>query len=298
MSETVWRSRWAKTGGFRTHYTEAGGDGPVLLQLHGGGYGQSGLAANHTIIPMLAPHFRVLAPDSVGGYGQTDLVPTPNGIHARVDQLEDLVDALCLDRFTIMGNSQGAWTAARYAILHPDQIEAIVLVGSGSISMAMGLERIRMQGTELAESHGKRGTPDDMRQRIRAIIHREEMITDEVVDMRLRVALRPGVQEANQAFQEGTERIQTDPLLRITYDLTVTLPWVTKLIPTIFIWGEADHFASPRYGKQLEKLLPHVPFHWISNAGHQAQSDQPELVGNIILKFLQTVHENKGDRTR
>jgi pimeloyl-ACP methyl ester carboxylesterase len=286
MPDNVWRSRWVRTGAFRTHYVEAGGDGPVLLQLHGGGYGQSGLAANHTIMPPLAPHFRLLAPDSVGGYGETDLVPTPRGIHDRVGQVEAFVDALCLEKFAIMGNSQGAWTAARYAILHPERIERIVLVGSGSIAVAMNLERISLEGNRLAESHGLEGSREDMRQRIKAIIHRDEMITDEVVDMRLAVAKRPGVQEANKSFQEATGRLQKDPLLRITYDMTVTLPWITKLIPTIFLWGADDHFASPRYGQQLEKLLPDVRFHWIPNAGHQAQSDQPEIVSRIVSEFL------------
>lgn len=286
MNEKLWRSRWVRTGSFRTHYIEAGGDGPVLLLLHGGGYAQSGLSANHTILEALGRNFRIIAPDSVGGYGETDLAPTPRGLQSRVDQIEDLADILCLDKFSIMGNSQGAWTAARYSILHPEQIEHMILLGSGSVAVAMSIQRIRMAGTELAESHGHGGTREDMRQRIKAIIHRDEAITDEVIDMRLSVAQRPGLREANRAFQEATSRFQNDPLLRITYDMSHTLPLLTKSIPTIFIWGEQDHFASPEYGKQLEKLLPNVRFHWIPNAGHQVQSDQPEMVAKIILEFL------------
>ncbi len=287
MAEKAWRSRWLRTGSFRTHYVEAGGDGPVFLQLHGGGYAQSGVSANHTIMPRLGEHFQVLAPDAVGGYGFTDLVPADRGLQSRVDQLEDFVDTLCLDRFSIMGNSQGAWTAARYAILHPERIERIVFVGSGSIAVAMGIERIRMAGTDLAANYGQGGTREDMRMRIKAIIHRDEAITDEVVDQRLEVAQRPGLREANKVFQEANERFQNDSLLKIGYEMRETLPWVTKLIPTIFLWGENDHFASPEYGKQLEKMLPHVPFHWIPNAGHQVQSDQPEMVADIIIRFLQ-----------
>ena len=258
----------------------------MFLQLHGGGYAQSGVSAYHTIIAKLAEHFHVLAPDAVGGYGFTDLVPTPRGLHSRVDQLEDFADTLCLDKFSIMGNSQGAWTAARYAILHPERIERMVLVGSGSIAMAMGIERIRLAGNELADNYGQGGTREDMRMRIKAIIHRDEAITDEVIDQRLEVAQRPGVQEANEAFQEANQRFQSDSLLKIGYDMRETLPWVTELIPTIFLWGRNDHFASPEYGKQLEQMLPHVSFYWIPEAGHQVQSDQPDMVADIITKFL------------
>jgi pimeloyl-ACP methyl ester carboxylesterase len=286
MADKAMRSRWVRAGAIHTHYTESGGDGPTLLLLHGAGYGQSGIAANCTIMPALGEDYRVIAPDFVGGYGKTDLAPTPRGIHSRVDQIEEFVDTLCLDKFSILGNSMGAWTAARYAILHPERIERMILVGSGSIAVAMGIERIRMEGTQLAESHGHGGTREDMRQRIKAIVHRDEMITEELVTFRLEVATRPGVEEANAAFGEATRWMQTDPRESIIYRMDETLPWVTKQIPTIFMWGENDHFASPEYGKQLEKLLPDVPFNWIPNAGHQVQSDQPEMVTGIIKKFL------------
>ena len=33
-------------------------------------------------------------------------------------------------------------------------------------------------------------------------------------------------------------------------------------------------------GRQLEKMLPNVKFHYVANAaGHQVQNDQPQLVG-------------------
>ena len=70
---------------------------------------------------------------------------------------------------------------------------------------------------------------------------------------------------------------------------------MTELIPTIFLWRQNDHFASPEDGKQFEKMLPHVPFHWIPNAGHQAQSDQSELVAGIVTEFLQ---EGRGQPAR
>ena len=61
------------------------------------------------ILPELAPNFRVIAIDSIGGFGDTDTsAPTPYGVQSRVDHLEAVVDALGIDKFIIMGNSQGA----------------------------------------------------------------------------------------------------------------------------------------------------------------------------------------------
>ena len=55
-------SRFVSASGVRWHVQEAG-SGPVLLLLHGTG------AANHSwgaMLPLLASHFRVVAPDLPG----------------------------------------------------------------------------------------------------------------------------------------------------------------------------------------------------------------------------------------
>ena len=65
-----------------------------------------------------------------------------------------------------------------------------------------------------------------------------------------------------------------------------SLPALTKVIPTIFVWGENDEFAPPEGGRELEPMLPDVAFHWVPEAGHQAQTDQPEMVTNIIREFM------------
>jgi pimeloyl-ACP methyl ester carboxylesterase len=138
---TATRSRYVMAGGVRTHYTEAGGDGPVVICNHGGGAGSSGDAGMGGLLPELAAKgFRAIAIDAVGGFGLTDpSAPTPYGVQSRVAHLEDFVAALGLDKFTIVGNSQGAWVAAKYAIQHPDQIVGLVIIGSATIGGAMGI---------------------------------------------------------------------------------------------------------------------------------------------------------------
>src|SRR6185436_7916878 len=100
----------------KTHYSETGDNGPVLVALHGGGAGSSGLAGMGAAMQRMAGEFRVIAPDSIGGFGLTDpYAKTPYGLISRVQHLADFCDALCLDKFSILGNSQGAWCAAHYA---------------------------------------------------------------------------------------------------------------------------------------------------------------------------------------
>jgi pimeloyl-ACP methyl ester carboxylesterase len=75
-----------------------------------------------------------------------------------------------------------------------------------------------------------------------------------------------------------------DPNLRLKFDMRHTLPKLT--IPAICIWGEDDGFAPVALGRQLEKMLPNIKFHYVANAGHQVQNDQPQVVAKLMLDFL------------
>src|SRR5215469_4908820 len=113
MANTVLRSRWVMARGVKTHYAESGGDGKVLVALHGGGAGSSGVAGMGLVMEKLADDFRCIAPDSIGGFGLTDpYAKAPHGLNSRAEHTADVIDALCLDKITILGNSQGAFTAA------------------------------------------------------------------------------------------------------------------------------------------------------------------------------------------
>jgi pimeloyl-ACP methyl ester carboxylesterase len=63
-------------------------------------------------------------------------------------------------------------------------------------------------------------------------------------------------------------------------------PAHAKTIPTIFIWGENDIFAAPSHGRELEALLPDIKFHGVKTAGHQVQTDQPEIVAEIVDNLI------------
>lgn len=278
------RSRFVMANGIKTHYTESGGDGPVILAMHGGGHGSSGEAGLGRLLDLLGDRYRVIGLDSIGGFGETDPVPLRYGLESRVDHAADFADALCLDRFTIMGNSQGAWCAARYAMLHPDRVENVVLLSSITIGAAMGLKAPRGEGHKLLSSYD--GTRPAMVRLMQGLAARPEVITDALVDLRQTAATRPGAMAAFAASEKAIAAVRTDPLMTANFDMRATLPALAKAVPTIFIWGENDIFAAPSHGRELEALLPEIKFHWVKNAGHQVQTDQPEIVADIVDGLL------------
>ena len=283
MAESPIRSRYVMAGRIRTHYSEAGHNGPPIVLLHGGGAGSSGEAGFGRIMPKLGEQLTVYALDSVGGFGDTDVsYPATYGVQSRLEQLEDFIDTLCLDEVCVGGNSQGAWVAARYAILHPDRIKKLILVASSTIASAMGIRGEVTEGMRALQAYD--GTREAMVRVLQALIWDKSQITDELIDRRQAAATRPGAPEAREIFTRGTSRFQNDPNLSLNFQMKDTLPNLN--IPTIFIWGEEDRFAPATLGRQLEKVLPKVPFHYVPNAGHQAQNDQPAVVSKLMLDFL------------
>ena len=283
MDTSELRSRYVMAGRIRTHYSEAGCNGPAVVFCHGGGPGSSGEAGFGRIMPALATRFQVYAIDSIGGFGETDpYALASEGVQSRVYELELFIDALGFEQVFLSGNSQGAWVAAKYALEHPDRVSKLALIASSTIAQAMGIKTPVTEGMRAIRAYD--GSPDSMRRFLQTIVYNQSLITDNLVSLRNETANRPGASEARRIFQEGTQRLNSDPNLRLNFEMIHNLPRLT--IPMIFIWGEDDRFAPMEIGKELERLLPSVRFHYIAQAGHQVQNDQPEVVSKLMLEFF------------
>ena len=118
-------------------YTEAG-SGPVVVLLHGGGPGASGVSNYSRNIDALAASFRVIVPDmpgygrSVKGIDQSD----PFGYLA--DMIRGLLDELGIDTAHLIGNSYGGAAALRLALDTPHRVDRLVLMGPGGIGTTRG----------------------------------------------------------------------------------------------------------------------------------------------------------------
>ena len=63
------------------------------------------------------------------GCGLSDRVSTPPSLDAWVADLEAVVDAAALDRFALLGCSQGAAVSIAYAVRHPERVSCLVILG-------------------------------------------------------------------------------------------------------------------------------------------------------------------------
>jgi 2-hydroxy-6-oxonona-2,4-dienedioate hydrolase len=285
MATQPWRSSWVMANGIKTHYSEAGDDGPAVILLHGGGPGSSGAAGWRFMIPALAPHFRVYAPDQVS-FGQTDMSDPrawpSNGIESLVEHVADFIDALCLDTFYVVGNSQGAYVAAKYTLDHPTRVKKLFLIGSATIAGAMGVAPMMTPGMKALIEYD--GTEKKMRAFLEAIVTDQNTVTEELVKGRNDAYNLPGVPEATKVFADVRPKLISDPNLNQHYSLEGRLNKLT--IPTKFIWGAEDKFAPPELAHQFQDKIPNLPIEFIEGAGHQVQTDKPDVVNKMVIDFF------------
>jgi pimeloyl-ACP methyl ester carboxylesterase len=115
-------SRYVDTGELRQHVV-TGGDGPPLLLVHG--WPQTWYAWR-LVMPPLARHFQVIAPDQRG----TGLSGRPEDGYdtgTLAADLAALMDALGHRRFAVAGHDTGMWIGYALAADHPDRVARLAV---------------------------------------------------------------------------------------------------------------------------------------------------------------------------
>lgn len=104
---------------------------PSLVLLHGAG---SNSAIWMGDVEAYSRHHRVYAVDLIGEPGKSaPNRPAWDG-SAYAEWLEDVFDALKIESATLIGTSQGAWTALKFATSAPERVDKLVLLTPGGIT--------------------------------------------------------------------------------------------------------------------------------------------------------------------
>ena len=123
--------KFISANGLRFHCIDWGGQGDWLALLHG-------LASQAHIWDLVAPKlidsFRVLALDQ-RGHGLTDKPDTGYDFASITHDLNEVLDALRIDRAVLIGHSWGGNVALQYAVDHPHRVSGLVLIDGGFLQV-------------------------------------------------------------------------------------------------------------------------------------------------------------------
>ncbi len=123
--ESPHRSDFVETSdGVRLHYLDWGGDGPAVVLL--AGLGLSGHIYDE-FAPLLTARFRVVALTR-RGFGESDQPQDGYGSARLANDVLALLEALGIERASLVGHSIAVHEVYRFAELYPDRIDRVVLL--------------------------------------------------------------------------------------------------------------------------------------------------------------------------
>src|SRR3954469_9588892 len=299
--------RSAKAGDLTLTYYEAGPGSPTgiggdlpLVMLHGGGPGASAWSNFGSALPRFAASFRTLLVDQPG-FGASDKPPVVgNYFRFSADHVVALLDELGIERVHLLGNSLGGGTAARLTIEHPDRVGRLVLMGPGGPSLLLcpgGLSPNLFhadptEGAKRLTEFNLEPSREALRAFISTMVVNQELVTDELVEMRYADATAPGAREAMMSMGMSffnPDSAEDGLLWRDAHRIRKH---------TLLTWGREDR-VNPLDGALVAlKAIPRATLHVFPNCGHWAQVEAAEEFAEVATNFLARHRENpRGERS-
>jgi pimeloyl-ACP methyl ester carboxylesterase len=277
---SIFKRQAVSAGGFELSYLVGGDEDtmdPVLF-LHGlGGAGKweachmaLGTAAL-TYLPQLPGWREGQAPDSLPSVKD----------YARLTV--DLMDALELERVTLVGHSIGGWIALWVAALEPTRVNRMIL------SDALGLDVPSAPAPSLADL--------DEESFAKAVFAKLGLIATAQPDGfgAEWENVRRGPEFERQWKGRGlvaglTESGSADA------ELTGMLPSIQA--DTLLVWGRQDGLSPLEHGEALRAALPNSRLDLIDGCGHLPMAEKPETFNRMVRDFLLGVVEEIPDVVR
>jgi len=267
------------------------GEGPALLMIHGIA-GSS--RAWREVMPTLARHYTVIAPDLIG-HGQSDKPVGDYSLGAYAGGMRDLLGVLGVERATMVGQSFGGGVALQLAYQHPECCERLVLVDSGGLGREVSwvLRLMTLPGTELIMPAL---FPSMVRERgndISRMLHRRGVRMGRIGEMWSAYASL--TKSANRQAFVRTIRAVIDPGGQTVSALDRL--YLAAQLPTLIVWGKNDTIIPVSHAHAAHEAIPGSRLEIIDDCGHFPHVEDPERFLGVLLEFLEaTQPSNTGAR--
>jgi len=255
--------------GQKIYYFEAGSSGHPVILLHGLGGDATNWA--QTILA-LASKYHVYAPDQVG-FGQSDKPIVNYRVATLVEFLDQFYQKLGIEKAILVGHSFGGWTAAAFAIAHPQKVDKLALVSAAGYS-AKGWVR----GETLKDLYPafNPSTTADMKRLFELLFYDKAMSADAFVVPALTRKLKTG---------DGyTINSLIDSILRGDDFIDDKVKSIKA--PTLVIWGREDRLNPLAMGEAYARDISGAQKVIIEQCGHMPQIEKAPAFNSALLKFL------------
>jgi DNA-binding winged helix-turn-helix (wHTH) protein/alpha-beta hydrolase superfamily lysophospholipase len=211
----------------------------------------------------LSRHHRLVRYDERGNGMSQRGVPDVN-FDTWIHDLETVVDAAGLDRFSLLGISRGGPIAIAYAVKHPDRVTHLVLYGA----FAMGLKHI--------------GTPEQLeaRRAFTSLLRLGWGLSNPAFCKTFTCRFIPEATPEHERWLDELQRVSTSPenaarLMERDDEINVR-PLLSQVkAPTLVIHCDRDQAVPPEHGRLLAAEIPGARYVSLPSSNHLMLEDEP-----------------------
>lgn len=227
-------------------------------------------------IRFFGEHFRYIRYDE-RGCGMSDWKAGDLALPRWVDDLESVVEAAAIDRpFALLGISQGAATAIRYAVRHPQRVSHLILYGGyavgGNNSEDPGRQELYKAVHEVVRLGWGRDNPAF-----------RQLFTSRFVPQ----GSQAQIDWFNELCRRTTSPANASALLAARGDIDVReyLPLVR--VPTLVLHASHDQIAPLSQGRLLAGRIPGATFVQLDSHNHVLLEHEPawDAFRQAVLEF-------------
>ena len=260
-----------------------GGDGPVLLLLHGIGDSSEAWVP---LMPALAERYTVLAPDLLG-HGHSDKPRADYSAAVYANGMRDLLDVLGFERATIVGHSLGGGVAAQIVYQYPQRCERLVLIAPGGVGPeVMPLLRfLAAPYAELVLPPLRLPGAHQVARVVASVLRRTGANLGRDADELLRVLDGLPRSESQFAFTR-TLRSVVDRRGQIVTMLDRA--YLADGTPLLIIWGDRDGVIPLEHAARLHDEWEGSRLEIFEGAGHFPHHHDPERFLAVLDDFMTT----------
>ena len=270
--------QFVEVQGHRIAYVDNGQGDPIVL-IHGFGGSMWQWEHQHCYF---SSHGRVILLDLLGS-GLSDKPKLSYTPQLFVDFFHAFLDALQIDRVTLVGNSMGAGLCMAMAMQSPHRVKKLVLISGFPPDPKKSVasptyewlltRRPPLWMAQMTNRLGGRWATESI---LKEIVYDPTMITPLIVE---------------RSFQNRQLSTFLAPLYSCLKNMSLWQqefgPRITEIHhPTLILWGAQDRVFPVTVGQHLHTLIPQSTFQIIPKCGHIPQWEQPREVNARIQEFL------------
>jgi haloacetate dehalogenase len=281
------KSAIVKVNSVELHVRTAGAGYPLIL-LHG--WPQTSYCWRK-LMPLLAAHFRVIAPD-LRGFGDSEKPDGPYDKRTVATDILEMARSLGYDHALVAGHDIGGRVAYRLTLDHPQFVTGLIsMAGRYSplgedllYSKEQSLERWYFffhQIAELPEALVSGKERIYLEHFYRHWSHRADWLSEDDLGEYTRAYLTPGALRGG--FNHYRAALSLDP------DQWKGDEGKQISTPTLVLWGEDDPVSPVQWTSGFDRVFTKLDLILYPECGHFIAEEQPDAAARDILNFARGV---------